>query len=145
MVQSLEHISNDSNGQFEQILLDAIDQALSCLGESEKRSVYSSMEQKFNITRQEIPNRINDFADALESNFGLGAQLLEISFMKNLHAKLNVTCKWPTYEWPLSKWIVTEMTFPKYVHLMQQNFEAANDDKVEIGVLVRENEALQKI
>jgi hypothetical protein len=64
--------------------------------------------------------------------------------MKNLHAKLEVTCKWPTYEWPLSKWIVPEITFQEYVRLMRQNFEAANDDKVEMGVFVKEHEELQK-
>jgi len=36
------------------------------------------------------------------------------------------------------------MAFQEYVRLMQQNFEAANDDKVEIGVLVHEHEELQK-
>jgi hypothetical protein len=64
--------------------------------------------------------------------------------MKNLHAKVEVTCKWPTYGWPLSKWIVPEMTFQEYVYLMRQNFEAANSAKVEMGVLVNEQEELQK-
>ena len=96
------------------------------------------------ITRQDIPYIVEDFSDAIEQIFELDARHLEILFMKNLHAKLEVTCKWPTYGWPLSKWIVPEMTFQEYVRLMRQNFEAANDDKVEMGVLVNEHEELQK-
>ena len=107
-------------------------------------SIYSHLEDLFKIRKQEIPSRLSDFSNALEQIFGLGARHLEILFMKNLHAKVEVTCKWPTYGWPLSKWIVPEMTFQGYVRLIRQNFEAANDDKVEMGVLVNEREELQK-
>jgi len=129
---------------FDQLLLDAIEEGLSGLGGAGKASIYIHLESLFNIRKQEIPNKLSDFSNALERIFGLGARHLEILFMKNLHAKLEVTCNWPTYEWPLSKWAVPEMTFQEYVRLMRQNFEAANDDKVEIGVLVKENEELQK-
>ena len=140
-----EHLDKNHSGKkFEQILLSSIDEAFSTLGESAKMSIYSHLEDLFKIRKQEIPSRLSDFSNALEQIFGLGARHLEILFMKNLHAKLEVTCKWPTYGWPLSKWIVPEMTFQEDVRLMRQNFEAANDDKVEMGVLVNEHEELQK-
>ena len=129
---------------FDQLLLDAIDEGLSGLGEAGKASIYIHLEGIFNIRKQEIPSKLNDFSNVVGQIFGLGARHLEILFMKNLHANLEVTCKWSTYEWSLSKWIVPEMAFQEYVRLMQQNFEAANDDKVEIGVLVHEHEELQK-
>jgi hypothetical protein len=129
---------------FDQILLDAIDDALSSLGENLKVSIYFHLEDLFKIRKQEIPSRISDFSSALEQIFGLGARHLEILFIKNLHAKIKVTCKWPTYEWPLSKWIVPEMTFQEYVRLMRQNFNAANTNKTEMGILVNEQEELQK-
>jgi hypothetical protein len=129
---------------FDQILLDAIDDALSSLGENLKVSIYFHLEDLFKIRKQEIPSRISDFSSALEQIFGLGARHLEILFIKNLHAKIKVTCKWPTYEWPLSKWIVPEMTFQEYVRLMRQNFKAANTNKTEMGILVNEQEELQK-
>lgn len=127
---------------FDQLLLDAIDEGLSGLGEAGKASIYIHLEGLFNIRKWEIPN-LSVFSNALERIFGLGARHLEILFMKNLHAKLEVTCKWPTYEWPLSKWVVPEMTFQEYVRLMRQNFEAANDDKLKMGILVNEHEELQ--
>ena len=126
------------------MLPEAIDETLSSLGETPKKAIYYQMETAFNIKTKEIPNKIDDFSRALEQIFGLGARHLEILFMKNLHAKVEVTCKWPTYGWPLSKWIVPEMTFQEYVYLMRQNFEAANSAKVEMGVLVNEQEELQK-
>jgi hypothetical protein len=129
---------------FDQLLLDAIEEGLSGLGGAGKASVYIHLEGLFNIRKQEIPSKLSAFSNALERIFGLGARHLEILFMKNLHAKLEVTLKWPAYEWPLSKWIVPEMTFQEYVRLMRQNFEAANNDKVEIGVLMNEPEVLQK-
>lgn len=129
---------------FDQVLLGAIDEALSGLGEAGKASIYIHLERLFKIRKQEISSKLNDFSNVVGQIFGLGARHLEILFMKNLHADLEVTCKWPTYEWSLSKWIVPEMAFQEYVRLIQQNFEAANDDKVEIGVLVHEHEELQK-
>ena len=96
------------------------------------------------IARQDIAYSVEDFSYAVEQIFGLDARHLEILFMKNLHPKVKVTCNWPMYGWPLSKWIVPEMTFQEYVRLMRQSFEAANDDKAEMGVLVIEHEELQK-
>jgi hypothetical protein len=129
---------------FDQILLVAIDEALSSLGENVKASIYFQLGNLFKIKKQEIPSRIGDFSDALEQFFGLGARHLEILFIKNLHAKIKVTCKWPTYKWPLSKWIVPEMTFQEYVRLMRQNFEAANANKTQMCIILYEQEELQK-
>jgi hypothetical protein len=129
---------------FDQILLEAIDEGLSSIGEAGKASIYIHLEGRFNIKKQEIPYKLNDFSNALKRIFGLGARHFEILFMKKLHAKFELTFKWPTYEWPLSKWIIPEMTFTEYVRLVRESFEAANDDKVEMGVLVNEHEELQK-
>jgi len=135
---------NHHRKKFEQILLNSIDEAWSALGENAKSSIYFQQEEKFMIARQDIAYSVEDFSYAVEQIFGLDARHLEILFMKNLHPKVKVTCNWPTYGWPLSKWIAPEMTFQEYVRLMRQSFEAANDDRVEMGVLVIEHEELQK-
>lgn len=133
-----------STKSFQQILLEAIDEALASLGENVKTSIYFHLEESFSVKRQDIPQKIDDFSDALERIFGPGARHLEILFIKRLHAKIGVTCKWPTHEWPLCKWIVPEMTFQEYVHLMQQEFEAAHENKIEMGVILHEHEETQK-
>jgi hypothetical protein len=122
---------------FDQILLKAIDETLLSLGETTKVSIYTYIEDVFKIRKQEIPHKLSDFSNALKQIFGLGSQYLEILFMKNLHSKIKVTFKWPTQPWPLLKWLVPEMTFQEYVCLLLQSFEAANDDKVEMEVLVK--------
>jgi hypothetical protein len=126
---------------FDSLLLEAVDEAFSSLGESVRVAIYFHLENTFGINKRDIPAKIAVFSDALEKVFGAGVKHLEILFMKNLHAKLEVTCKWPAYEYPLCKWIVPEMTFQEYVRLMRQNFEAKN--KTEMGVIVNEREELQ--
>jgi hypothetical protein len=134
----------NSSKSFQQILLEAIDEALASLGENVKTSIYFHLEESFKVRRQDIPYKIDVFSDALERIFGPGARHLEILFIKSLHAKLGVTCKWPVHEWPLSKWIVPEMTFQEYVRFIQQNFEGAHESKIEMGVILHEREETQK-
>jgi hypothetical protein len=129
---------------FNNLLLEAIDEAFSSLSESVKVAIYFHLENTFKIKKSDIPYSVADFSIALEKIFGPGARHLEILVMKNLHAKIEVTCKWPAYKWPLSKWIVPpEVTLHEYIRLMRQNFEAKNENKTEMGVLMNEQEELQ--
>jgi hypothetical protein len=138
-----ELAKQNQHENFDQIIVKAIDEALSSLGENVKTAIYFHLENLFKIRKQEIPSRLSDFSNALEQIFGLGARHLEIMFMKKLHDKTKVVCKWPVYEWPLSKWIVPEMTFQEYVQLMRQNYETSHENKIEMGILVNEREELQ--
>ena len=112
-----------------QILIEAIDEALAYLGENVKTSAYFHLEESFKLKRQDIPQKINDFSDTLERIFGPDAKHLEVLFIKRLHAKMGGTCNWPANGWPLSKWLVPEMTFQEHVCLIQQDFEAAKRDR----------------
>lgn len=73
---------------FEQVLLEAIDEGLACLGEEAKQAVYLHLKTNYALDRQDIPYRIEDFAEAIEETFQAGAGLLEIKIMKNLFAKV---------------------------------------------------------
>jgi nucleoside-diphosphate-sugar epimerase len=73
------------NRGFEKSLLDAVDGALACLGESTRLAIYSQLENDFNIKREEIPRKIQEFADAIEKIFGAAAKLFEIQIIKKLH------------------------------------------------------------
>ena len=76
------------NRGFEKLLLDAVDEGLACLGESVYRAIYYHLENDFAIKRQDIPCKIEGFADAIEKVFGIGAGLLEIQIMKKLHERV---------------------------------------------------------
>jgi hypothetical protein len=108
---------------FYNILLGAIDEALSSLGESARTKIYSYLEDS-GIKKHEIPFRIDDFQSALEKLFGLGARHLEILFIKNLHAKTKTV-----YKWDLPPWAVPELTFQQYLRIAKKNFEDHNRNR----------------
>ena len=74
--------------------LETIDEALSTLGENAKKTIYFYLQQKFLIAKQDIPYKIEDFSDALQQIFGLGARRLEILIMAKLHQKIKALYKW---------------------------------------------------
>lgn len=76
------------NRGFEEILLEAVDEALSSLGDSAKQVIYFYLEKTYKIKKQDIPHKIEEFADAIEKIFGLGAKFLEILIMKRLYEKV---------------------------------------------------------
>jgi len=116
--------------KFNEYLLEAIDEALISLGEAVKNTVYIQLENSFNMPKKEIPMQIDEFTDIIHKIFGLGASRLEIRIMKNLHSKIKVNIEMTQLEWPVSKWIVEEMSFTEYVYNahksycdLQQKFE----------------------
>ena len=78
---------------FEQLFLESIDEGFSLLGESAKYVVYSHLEKTFKINKQDIPNKIEKFIDAIESIFGPGAKIIEIQIMKSLFKKVSCSIK----------------------------------------------------
>ena len=121
---------------FDDILLEAIDEALISLGENVKTAVYFHLATSFNIERQEIPERIAEFSDALERIFNLGARHLEVLFMRSLHSKIKLFCEWPTW----CKWVIADVTFQEYVRLMKQKFVDAEAGEIEVGVITEAGE-----
>ena len=100
--------------EFNKILLEAIDEALLSLGELAKSSLYLHLQNDFALPKNQIPFRIVDFVDALERIFGQAALQLQILIMKCLNEKVQ-----GSYEWSGPSWLVPDLTFTKYVRLMQ--------------------------
>ena len=76
------------NPEFDTLLLEAVDEGLSSVGDSSKQAIYFHLEKTFRIEKEEIPLKIEDFAEAIEKIFGLGANFLEILIMKHLYSKI---------------------------------------------------------
>jgi hypothetical protein len=108
---------------FCQILVESIDEAFLALGENAKSSIYSYLETKFAISKQDIPNRVDDFSDALEEIFGMAARQIEILIMKCLNQRVDCT-----YKWVSPKWLVPDLTFTRYVILMRLSCEENRKD-----------------
>ena len=118
------------HSRFEEILIDSIDEAFSSLGEKVKNVLFFQLENKFKLTKKEIPDKIQDFSDALEKIFGSAAKNLEILIMKKLHQK--ITC---SYKWQGPSWLVPEVTFREYIELLRVSFEDENKiGEVEVWV-----------
>jgi hypothetical protein len=77
-----------SEEEFDRLLVEAVDEGLSAIGESSKQAIYYHLETGFRIKRHEILQKIDEFADAIEKIFGLGANFLEILIMKFLYEKV---------------------------------------------------------
>jgi len=102
------------NRSFEKLLLEAVDQGLSSLGDSSKQVIYFHLENTFKINRRDIPYKIEEFAEAIEKIFGLGAKFIEISIMKCLYEKVGSVFEYnPEQE---------DLCFTEYVAAVKQSF-----------------------
>lgn len=76
-----------SAGSFDELLLEAIDEAFSTMGNSVREALYFCLEKEFKISRTSIPEKLEDFARALEKIFGMGAKLIENWIIRILNEK----------------------------------------------------------
>lgn len=120
-----------SEEKFAALLLDAIDLAFTALGPNVKFSIYFNLEAKFALPKQQIPDRIEDFTNALEAIFGQASKHLEILIMKYLNDK--VQCN---YKYIGPKWLVPNLTFERYIKLVQMTVEGSGKKAVDVEVLL---------
>jgi len=103
-----------SKHSFEELLLEAVDDGLSSLGDSSKQVIYFHLEKTFKLNKQEIPHKIEEFADAIENIFGHGAKLLQIIIMKRLYEKVKGSIEYKAQ--------LEELIFTQYVAAVKQSF-----------------------
>lgn len=75
---------------FSKILLSAVEESLSSLGDSPKQAIFFHLEASFKIKKENIPANLTEFAKALEGIFGPGASYLEKLIIKRLYEKLGL-------------------------------------------------------
>ena len=103
--------SNAFQRNIETVISEAVDSSLSLFGTTFKMIVYAELETKFQIKKQEIPNRINDFANAIEEICGVGAKLIEMRIVQALHEKVQGFIYVPSGE---------DLMFTEYVESLRQ-------------------------
>jgi hypothetical protein len=104
-----------SQNSFREILLEAVDESLSSLGDSPRQAVLFHLEHSFKIKKERIPENITEFTRALEKIFGPGASYLEKLIVKRLHEKLGL-------ESEEERW-----NFLENVHDIMENFSRAKE------------------
>lgn len=69
-------------------MLRAVDDGLLLLGETPRKAIYYHLNEKFQLERKNIPEEIEEFAQALNAIFGSGAELIEKFIVKELYRRL---------------------------------------------------------
>jgi len=98
---------------FDKLLLEAVDEGLSSLGESPKQAIYFYLRKRFDVKKREIPHKIEAFVDGIEKIFGLGANFLENLILKRLYEKVGQSFKW---------YVSEDLTFIECVALAKRSF-----------------------
>ncbi|MEM3403437.1 MAG: hypothetical protein QXJ17_02635 [Nitrososphaeria archaeon] len=62
---------------FDLMVQEAVDKALSVLGEGAKKAVYYYVETYYGLRKEEIPKNLEKFHEALHLLFGVGTYALE--------------------------------------------------------------------
>jgi hypothetical protein len=99
-----------SDRRFRKLVLEAVDEAFSLLGDAAKQAIYWHLEEIFEIDRRDIPYEAEKFAEALEKILGPGAKLLEIRMMKYLYQRIGRKFKYRPEQ--------GNLTFPGYLAAM---------------------------
>jgi hypothetical protein len=71
-------------------LLDAVDYALLALGRVARETMYQCIEEKYQIKRDEIPEKFGIFHVALQNLLGKGAESIKRLIMKRFCSRLGV-------------------------------------------------------
>jgi hypothetical protein len=79
------------SNSFSKLVLAAVDESLSSLGDSSRQAIFFHLEASFKIKRESIPSNLAEFSEALEGIFGPGAPYLEELIARRLHEELGLT------------------------------------------------------
>jgi hypothetical protein len=104
-------------GNFEAIIIETVDKIFSSFGPSCKQAIYFQLENTYKIKKQEIPLKIEDFADAIEQIFGIGAKFIEMKIIEVLHENAQDFMYFPKKE---------DLVFTEYVASLRRFFVTAN-------------------
>ncbi len=79
------------DSMFDRTVLDAVDEALSIMGDNVKKSIYYFLEADLGLGYNRIPSDLKKFHDGLHLLFGAGANILESHVRTCLKRKLAVS------------------------------------------------------
>jgi hypothetical protein len=109
---SITEKKEKSEISFDETVTESIDEVFASLGENVKQAMYSYLENKYRMRKQQIPRMIEDFTNAIELIFGDASKLVELKIIEKLQSKVNGF----SYK---SK--STEMFFAEYLAALQKH------------------------
>ena len=78
------------NAQFGSAVLGAVDEGLLVYGEPVRHALYYSVEAKYHVKREQIPDRIEEFHKATGELCGYGGRVTERLIAKSLYSRLGL-------------------------------------------------------
>lgn len=84
---------SSKEAEFDRMLVESLNESFATiLGEIPKKAVYDLLEKRYTIAVNRIPERLNEFATALETLFGAGPSTAIVRIIvKRLYSKLGLT------------------------------------------------------
>jgi len=77
--------------RFDSAVLEAVDYGLAVLGETVRQAIYSHIGMKYQVKREEIPEKLDVFCRASGGLFGAGAKVVEKLIARRLYSKLGLS------------------------------------------------------
>ncbi len=76
---------------FGQMLLDCVDDGLSVLGNEPKQAVYQYLSTIHSLDREQIPDKVGEFAAGLKKALGGASRVIERLILKKLFQRMGST------------------------------------------------------
>ncbi|MEM2130676.1 MAG: NitrOD5 domain-containing protein [Candidatus Bathyarchaeia archaeon] len=112
---AIEITANTPKTNFEKLLTEAIDHALTELCPQTKQAIYAHLEKQHTLNQQTIAKQPEKFVQAIETTFGPPAKLIEIAILKQLHRRA------PEFKYAPK---TSNLSFAKYVKALKAFIDA---------------------
>jgi hypothetical protein len=73
---------------FNQVLLDCVDEGLSVLGNEPRQAVYQYLATIHSLDREQIPDKVDEFATGLKKALGSASRVIERLILKKLFQRI---------------------------------------------------------
>ena len=100
---------------FGQVLLECVDEGLSVLGDEPRQAVYQYLSTIHSLDREQIPDKIDEFATGLRKALGSASKVIERLILKKLFQKMGSTFR-----------ETSELEFADYIQDAKRRFESAS-------------------
>lgn len=97
---------------FGQVLLDCVDDGLSVLGNEPRQAVYQYLSTICSLDREQIPDKVNEFAAGLKKALGSASRVIERLILKKLFQRIGSTFR-----------EAVDLEFTDYVSEAKRRFE----------------------
>jgi len=84
-------MASPQKSDFNRLFSESLDETLNqILGDSLTKTLQHYLQSSFSLNKNDVPLRVEEFAEALEKTLGAEAMIIEKTIVKHLYAKLEI-------------------------------------------------------